>query len=137
MPILIPEFKVSDFEKSLDFYTRLCEFKIHYDRPEEKFAMLERDGAMLMIELLEAQDRWAVGERKYPLGQGINFQFEVKNVDALRANFKNDDYGVFFEMEEKWYRMGDTEACSRQFLVQDPDGYLLRFFQDLGSRPVQ
>ena len=137
MPILIPEFKVTDFEKSLDFYTRLAEFKIHYDRPEEKFAMLERDEAMLMIELMETQDRWAIGERKYPLGQGINFQFEVKNVDDLYSNFKNANYPIFFEMEEKWYRMGDVEGRSRQFLVQDPDGYLLRFFQDLGSRPVQ
>lgn len=137
MPTLVPEFKVTNFEKSLDFYTRLCEFKVHYDRPEEKFAMLERDGAMLMIELMEAQDRWAVGERKYPLGQGINFQIEVKNVDVLYGNFKNDNYPIFFDMEEKWYRMDNTEGGNRQFLVQDPDGYLLRFFQDLGSRPAQ
>ncbi len=137
MPTLIPEFKVTDFEKSLDFYTRLAEFKVHYDRPEEKFAMLERDGAMLMIELLESKDRWTVGERKYPLGQGINFQIEVKNVDVLYSNFKKDDYKIFFEMEEKWYRKDDTEVGNKQFLVQDPDGYLLRFFQDLGSRPVQ
>ncbi|MFZ2593441.1 MAG: VOC family protein [Minisyncoccia bacterium] len=135
VPALIPELKVTNFEKSLDFYTRLCEFSIHYERPEEKFAMLEREGAMLMIELLESQDRWTVGERKYPLGQGINFQIEVKNVDAVRANFKSDNYHVFFEMEEKWYRRGDFELGNQQFLVQDPDGYLLRFFQNLGSRP--
>ncbi|MBC7836183.1 VOC family protein [Acetobacteraceae bacterium] len=136
-PKLIPEFKVTDYEKSLDFYTRLAEFKVHYQRPEEKFAMLEREGAMLMIELLESQDRWAVGERKYPLGQGINFQIEVDNVEKLYSNFKNANYKIFFEMEEKWYRQDNTEVGNRQFLVQDPDGYLLRFFQDLGSRPTQ
>lgn len=32
---LIPELKVSDFKKSLDFYTNLAKFEILYDRPEE------------------------------------------------------------------------------------------------------
>ncbi len=136
-PALIPECKVRDFEKSIDFYTRLAEFKVLYDRPEEKFAMLDRDGARLMIELLEAQDRWAVGKREYPLGQGINFQIEVENVEALYKNFNDAIYPIFFEMEEKWYRRVDVEVGNRQFLVQDPDGYLLRFFQDLGARLIQ
>jgi len=26
---------------------------------------------------------------------------------------------------------------NRQFVVPDPDGYLLRFFQDLGERPIE
>lgn len=136
-PTLIPEFKVNDFEKSLDFYTRLAGFKILYDRPEEQFAMLEREGAMLMIELLQSQDRWAVGKREYPLGQGINFQIEVTNVQDLYDNFNKANYPIFFEMEEKWYRKNHSEVGNRQFLVQDPDGYLFRFFQDIGSRHVQ
>ncbi len=133
-PKLIPEFKVTDFQKSLEFYTNLVGFKILYDRPEESFAMLENNDAQLMIELMEAQDRWQVGERKYPLGQGINFQIEVANVQELYDNCKKADYPIFFEMEEKWYRKDDGEVGNKQFLVQDPDGYLLRFFEDLGSR---
>lgn len=132
---LVPEFKVRDFEKSVDFYTRLAGFKILYDRPEEKFAMLDKEGANLMIELLESQDRWAIGAREYPLGQGVNFQIEVTNVQELYENLKKDNYPIFFDMEEKWYRSNDKEVGNRQFLVQDPDGYLLRFFQDLGERP--
>jgi catechol 2,3-dioxygenase-like lactoylglutathione lyase family enzyme len=135
-PKLIPELKVRNFEKSLDFYTRLAGFKIAYDRPEEQFAMLDREGAMVMIELLESQDRWAVGPREYPLGQGINFQIEVSDVEALYECFESDGYPIFFDMEEKWYRSDATQVGNRQFLVQDPDGYLLRFFQDLGSRPL-
>jgi catechol 2,3-dioxygenase-like lactoylglutathione lyase family enzyme len=131
---LIPELKVRDFEKSLDFYTRILGFTILYDRPEEKFAMLEREGALVMIELLESQDRWAVGNREYPLGQGINFQIEVTDVQGLYNNLTKEEYPIFFDMEEKWYRSNDTEVGNRQFLVQDPDGYLLRFFQDIGER---
>ena len=39
-------------------------------------------------------------------------------------------------MEERWYRVGAEARGNRQFWVQDPDGYLLRFFQDLGLRPA-
>jgi len=137
MPKLIPEFKAADFEKSLVFYTHILGFKILYDRPEEKFAMLDREGAALMIESLDSKDRWAVGIRKYPLGQGINFQIEVQDVDTLYLSIKKAGYKIFFEMEEKWYRRNDMEVGNRQFLVQDPDGYLLRFFKDLGSRPLR
>ncbi len=133
-PKLIPELKVKNFEKSLDFYTRILGFDILYQRPEEKFAMLDRENARLMIELLESQDRWKVGDRSYPLGQGINFQIEVGNVDTLYNSLINNNYPIFFKMEEKWYRKDIKEVGNKQFLVQDPDGYLLRFFQDLGTR---
>jgi hypothetical protein len=44
---------------------------------------------------------------------------------------------VFLDMEEKWYRRDaapSVEVGNRQFIVQDPDGYLLRFAEDLGVR---
>jgi hypothetical protein len=37
-------------------------------------------------------------------------------------------------IEEKWYRANDVELGNRQFIILDPDGYMLRFFQDLGER---
>lgn len=133
---LIPELKVRDFKKSLDFYINLAAFDILYERREEHFAMLDKDGARLMIELIESDDRWVVGEQKYPLGQGVNFQIEVSNVQDLYQRFADAGYPIFYKIEEKWYRKNDSEVGNKQFLVQDPDGYLLRFFQDLGSRPL-
>ena len=133
-PKLIPEFKVRDFKKSLDFYTTLVGFSVLYDRPEDSFAMLDKNGAMLMLEQIESEDRWVIGEQKYPLGQGINFQIEVSNVQELFDNCKMTDYPIFCEMEEKWYRRDNNEVGNKQFLIQDPDGHLLRFFEDLGSR---
>ena len=64
----------------------------------------------------------------------MHFQIEVDAVDALHQKFLDAKCPIFFETEEKWYRMGDQETGNRQFLVQDPDGYLLRFYQDLGVR---
>jgi hypothetical protein len=44
---------------------------------------------------------------------------------------------VFLALEDKWYRQNNRMVGNRQFIVQDPDGYLLRFFQDLGRSPIQ
>jgi hypothetical protein len=41
------------------------------------------------------------------------------------------------EIEEKWYRKDNHGVGSRQFLVQDPDGYLLRFSENLGERLIR
>ena len=51
-----------------------------------------------------------------------------KEYDELKKNI--------LDLEEKWYRMIDKEVGNKQFVVSDPDGYLLRFFEDLGERPI-
>ncbi|WP_193636372.1 VOC family protein [Brachybacterium subflavum] len=43
---------------------------------------------------------------------------------------------LFLAPETRWYRTGVQETGVVQFLVQDPDGYLLRFQSSLGRRPV-
>ena len=42
---------------------------------------------------------------------------------------------VILPIEESWYQRDATLLGNRQFVVQDPDGYLLRFFENLGTRP--
>ncbi len=133
---LIPELKVLDFKKSLDFYTRLAGFDILYQRPESDFAMLEINGARLMIEGLTDRSRsWLVGQMERPFGRGMHLQIEVQDVQNLYRKFKEAEYPIFAEMEEKWYRIADKETGHKQFLVQDLDGYLLRFFEKIGLRP--
>lgn len=134
---LIPELKVLDFNKSLDFYTRLAGFEVIYSRPENDFAMLGINSARLMIEGLNAKSRsWPVGQMEKPFGRGMNLQIEVQDVQSLYQNFKRASYPIYFDMEEKWYRIDDKEMGNKQFLVQDPDGYLLRFFEEIGFRPL-
>ncbi len=50
-----------------------------------------------------------------------------------------DEAGValFRPVCERWYRGGDAEFGQMEFLVQDPDGYLLRFTQDIGERKLR
>lgn len=134
-PTLIPELQVLDYNKSLDFYTQLAGFEIVYARLEENFAMLEANGARLMIEGLPTNRRaWLVGQMERPFGRGMHLQIEVQDVHRLYQGFKRAEYQIFFDLEEKWYRVNDKEIGHTQFLVQDPDGYLLRFFQKIGSR---
>jgi catechol 2,3-dioxygenase-like lactoylglutathione lyase family enzyme len=131
-PTLIPELKVTHFKISLDFYTRLLGFAILYDRPEDDFAMLGINGAQLMIEGFSDVNRsWKVGAMDKPFGRGINIQIEIPNIESLYNRLKAAGYPIYQEVEEKWYRINDNETGNRQFLVQDPDGYLLRFFEDM------
>jgi catechol 2,3-dioxygenase-like lactoylglutathione lyase family enzyme len=132
---LVPELYCSDFKHSLRFYVELLGFRILYDRPEEKFAYLDREGAELMIEQ-PAGRRWLTGELTRPFGRGINLQIEVSAIDALHDKCRTEQVPIFLAPEKKEYRRGDSLLRCRQFLVQDPDGYLLRFQQRLGTVPA-
>ncbi|WP_342236031.1 bleomycin resistance protein [Inquilinus sp. OTU3971] len=133
----MPELYVSDIDRSLRFYTELLGFAVLYDRPEERFAYLDRDGAALMLDQPADPGRlWLAGPLEPPYGRGVNLQIEVADVDTLNAAVLGVGTLIERPLEERWYRRGNTQVGQRQFVVQDPDGYLLRFCQPLGSRPA-
>ena len=132
---LVPELKVTNFEKSLMFYTKYLGFKIEYQREEFKFAFLSLQGSQIMIEEIRNGD-WKTGKLEHPFGRGIHLQMQVKSIKPIIASLKKNNCKLFAESHDKWYRKDTKLLGNRQFLVQDPDGYLLRFFEDLGSRPV-
>jgi predicted lactoylglutathione lyase len=132
---MIPELAVDNLEESLKFYNCIG-FKIEYERPESKFAFLSMDETQFMIQEISNFEKWDVGELTHPYGNGINFQIEIKNADGLYNKLKENGYKVAFEMEENWYRQDNKLLGNKEFLVQDPDGYLLRFAEDLGEREV-
>lgn len=135
---LVPELLCSNLQTSLRFYLELVGFRILFDRPDENFSYLDLGGAQLMLEeALEASDSrrtWWTAKPEKPYGRGINLQIEVADVDAIFQRLALNNWSLYRPLEEKWYRMGTCEVGNRQFLVQDPDGYLLRFFSDLGKR---
>ncbi len=132
---LIPELYCSDFGRSLRFYTEIVGFTVRYARTGERFAFLEREGAQLMIEQPSDPARtWLAGDLTHPYGRGLNLQIEVADVVALHTGISASGIPIFVPLEDKWYGSEDRLLGSRQFIVQDPDGYLLRFFQDLGTR---
>jgi hypothetical protein len=40
------------------------------------------------------------------------------------------------DVVESWYRQDAVLHGQRQFFVADPDGYLYRFYEYIGERPV-
>lgn len=131
----IPELSVTNLENSLKFYKTIG-FKIEYDRPENKFVFLSLGEIQFMLQEISPDDKWNLAPLTYPFGNGINFQLEVENIDTIYTNLIKNNYKISFEMEENWYRQDNKLLGNKEFLVQDPDGYLLRFSKDLGEKEI-
>ena len=121
---LIPELSVTNIEKSKKFYLNLG-FKIMYERKEDKFCFLYREDNQIMIE--EINNNWNVGEMKYPFGNGINISMTVSDIDSFYESIISKKIVLFRKIKTSKYRVDDIIYEDKEFLLQDPDGYLLRF----------
>lgn len=138
-PGLVPELDVTNLDVSLAFYVELLGFEVSYDRPAERFAYLVRTGAALMLEEAAGPGRrFRTASLETPFGRGMNFQLEVEDVDTIHARLVAHGHEPVIALEDRWYDVGSDapmQAGNRQFVVADPDGYLWRPFQDIGTRP--
>jgi catechol 2,3-dioxygenase-like lactoylglutathione lyase family enzyme len=135
-PKIVPELDVANLATSLRFYIGLAGFRVLYDRPEERFAYLDLDGAQLMLEEAAGPGRrFRTAPLEHPYGRGMNLQIEVADADALWLRMR-DTAAILVPREERWYRREDSEVGVCQFVAEDPDGYLLRFSSSLGTRPA-
>ena len=116
---------VSNFQKSIKFYNALG-FKQEYCRTG--FAFLSLEGSQIMIQ--QANDTWKTAELVKPFGRGINFQMEVRDVKSILQLAKKNNYPVQYDLQENEYEVLGKKLKQKEFLVEDPDGYLLRFFQE-------
>ena len=134
---LVPELYVLDFQNSLVFYVQLLGFNIEYRREGPQFAFLSYQGSQLMIQQKDDNDKeWHTAIFEYPLGRGINFQIKTNNVQQLVDRLNNAGYPLKRELKDSWYQVNNSSYGYSQFLVMDPDGYLLRFSQPiLGFNP--
>lgn len=121
---LIPELSVSNINQSEEFYLNLG-FTIKYERPENKFCFLELEENQIMIE--QINENWSVGTLEYPYGRGINISMTIKDIDKMYNDLKAKKVKFFQDLEIHDYRVGSEISYDKEFLIQDPDGYLLRF----------
>ncbi len=133
---MVPEIDVSDFAVSLDFYTRILGFKVLFARRDPEFAYLELEELQFMLS--EYRDSgWVVAPLEKPYGRGMNLQMELTDIGPVYQRLLDNDAALFQDMKDTWRETGDVLSGQREFLVQDPDGYLLRFCQLLEDRPIE
>lgn len=82
---LVPEFLVTDIEKSLRFWRDLCGFTVLFDRPDEGFAYLDLGGAQIMLDERTRTRNWETGPMEIPFGRGVNFQVNVPAIEPVLA----------------------------------------------------
>ena len=134
-PMLVPELLCANLAASVDFYVLVLGFAVRYEGAEERFAYLAKDGAELMLQEPVGRTLLA-GELTHPYGRGMNLHIEVADVSALHAQARALGVEPRLPIEDAWYRRDAHEVGQRQFVVQDPDGYLLRLCQEIGTRPA-
>lgn len=120
---LIPELVVADLSRSLAFYRDALGFREVFSRSQEGFHFLERDGAQIML-VAAGEGRW-LSHGESPMGNGMNLAIVLSGfpegwMESLRPHW----FVAPFEHE---YEIGDGRVRVEQFVVRDPDGYLLRF----------
>jgi len=126
---LVPEIYCSDIEATKNFYVNAFGFEIKYERQEEQFSYFTLNGVDIMAEEISDERRgWVTGDMEKPFGRGVNFQWDVAEIDKMYLRIKAMvPDSIYLEMETKSYKCGDQIAVQKQFIVQDPDGYLFRF----------
>lgn len=124
---LIPELAVRDSGTSLGFYRDVLGFAVVYERPEEGFAFLQLGAAQLMLDQIGAGRTFGAIGPDTPLGQGLNLQITVTSLDPMLEALAVAGIALVVPLELRSYRQGESALLQRQFVVADPDGYLLRF----------
>ncbi|MCK4521917.1 MAG: VOC family protein [Nanoarchaeota archaeon] len=120
---------VSDFENSFDFYTKIIMFKSKYKTKEPKSAVLSFEENRIIIE--QANNYQDTGKTEPSLGEGITFQIKVKSIESVLKSLEGNKCPIYSKPEEVSYKRNGRLIGNKRFLIKDPDGYLLRFVEDL------
>lgn len=130
---IVPELYCTNITENLTFFVDVLGFEIKYERKAEEFAYLSRDGVDIMLEGLGGKSRkWIVAELEAPFGRGINLQIDVNGVSELyNSVLVHHPDDVFLPLETQNYECVGETVSQMQFVVKSPDGYLLRFCEEL------
>lgn len=128
------EMMVQEFGRSFAFWTGPMGFAVAFTRPAQKLACLVHpDGAQIMI--YERDGDWETGPMEPPFGRGAVIQIYVADVARAHAAVQAAGVPFYVALREKWRDWGDRLGGQREFLVQDPDGYLVMVAERIGTRP--
>ncbi|MGI9410931.1 MAG: VOC family protein, partial [Hyphomicrobiaceae bacterium] len=137
---VVPEIWCSDFEVSLAFYTEILGLAIAQQRNRDPHACLSLGGSQIMLAYWTSDGIWepcypAPMER--PCGREINFHFLVADVTSLHDRVMGNGVAPFMALQTSTIWRTDRMDERGQFMLLDPDSYLLRFVQITSHRAVE
>lgn len=123
----------------MEFYTDCIAFEVARQRGQDPHAYLSLNRAQIMIahwSLDGSWEPWHPEATKQPFGRGINFQFLIDDAQRLHDRVLSKGIKPFRDLYESEVWKTRCMDTRRQFMVRDPDGYLLSFSQSISVRPV-
>jgi catechol 2,3-dioxygenase-like lactoylglutathione lyase family enzyme len=118
---IAPQLLVTDLQRSIDYYRRCLGFQ-HDFTYDGFYAGISRDGCSIHLKHGETPP----AERKHRGdNEHIDAMIEVSNAPALFEELTARRAVITTPLENRPW------AC-RDFYVEDPDGYLLCFFERIG-----
>ena len=132
---LIPEITVTSIKESISFYCDILGFEKTYEGEDKDFSFISFYGSQLLLQE-HSNEAWKKFDLEYPFGRGVNFSIETDDIDKLANNIKNAGISLLCPLEERWYEKDGASNGEKHFIVMDPDGYILRFMQNLGQKTI-
>ncbi len=80
--------------------------------------------------LEQINHHWETGLLEYPFGRGVNFQIDITGIlsmEELLDRVKRREISLFRGLSIAEYKANGAMVVQKEILLQDPDGYLLRF----------
>ncbi|WP_021171089.1 hypothetical protein SOV_33340 [Sporomusa ovata DSM 2662] len=71
--------------------------------------------------------------------KSLNFYTEILGFQIrydLYESVKKANARIYLPLKEEWYQANEIMLGCLQFIVFDIDGYMLRFSQDIGTKPI-
>ena len=118
-----PEFFVRDVDQSVAFYSERLGFTTLRKEPDFAVVALGEAHVLLAAEAHTSREWLAAG----PRGIGSNVRIMVDDVDAVYQRAKAGGVPIVQEIADRSYGL-------RDFILADPDGFMLRFASALAAK---
>lgn len=118
---LTPNLMVAEVGQSLKFYEHLG-FTLAMSVPDESpyhWAMIQKEGARLMLQSIDNLHEDIPALKSETPGGGFTLFLKMKGIDALYEKIKSS-VKIVDDMRSTFYQ-------TKEFTIQDPDGYFITF----------
>ncbi len=122
MKFLHAMLRVSELQKSLEFYTKLFGLKLSYTANLEDCTLYYLKDEITGVEI-ELTDNFKKPENKYLVGETFgHFAFEVDNFDEFSKKVEDMGYQYLYEPFDLTLNEGDNKRVLKIAFIKDPDG---------------